>query len=74
MNIRGVAKLREEKDAELDEDSHGGAYRVNVYDYWGECYLAIRMDFETSSQVTIVSGGCDVANTLNSIGILTKQH
>lgn len=74
VSISGIAKLRPEGDAELDEDNHGEAYLVNVYDYWEDCYLSIRMDYSTSSKITIVSGGCDVANALNSIGVLTKQH
>ena len=68
--IQGKASLIK-GDAETDESEDGTLYLVDLFEYRKECYLAIRIDAETYSRISIVAGDCDSDNLLNSVGYLS---
>lgn len=68
--IQGKASLIK-GDAETDEREDGTSYLVDLFECQKECYLAIRIDAETYSRISIVAGDCDSDNLLNSVGYLS---
>ncbi|MDR1402089.1 MAG: YbjP/YqhG family protein [Tannerellaceae bacterium] len=73
--IRGTAKYKygEIGGVEIDEDEEGNSFPSIEYIYDDECWLALRIDLDTSTIMQIQATDGNLICPLESVGILLKS-